>query len=46
MNGIDDPDQPRRLQDARRDTPGGAAQAISDDVQVLIVPDKNVPYQM
>ena len=43
MNGIDDPDQ--RQTQAVYDRLAARRQAISDDVQVLIVPDKNVPYQ-
>jgi len=43
MNGIDDPDQ--RLTQAVFDRLAARRQTISDDVQVLIVPDKNVPYQ-
>jgi biopolymer transport protein ExbD len=43
MNGIDDPDQ--RQTQAVYDRLAARRKSISDDVQVLIVPDRNVPYQ-
>jgi len=43
MNGIDDPDQ--RQTQAVYDRLAERRKSISDDVQVLIVPDKDVPYQ-
>jgi biopolymer transport protein ExbD len=43
MNKVDDPDQ--SMNRAIFEKLAARRKTISDDVQVLIVPDKNVPYQ-
>ena len=43
MNGVQDTDQ--RLNQAIYERLAARRRTISDDVQVLIVPDKDVPYQ-